>query len=203
MARSRSLFRRHRSIDVGEAGLSPVAGVAAESVEPDRFRQIMLPHMDAAYGYARYLVRDPVAAEDIVQEAFLRALRGFHTYRGDGPRAWLLAIVRHCFIDRAGAERHDAAAAMAAEAEIRDHDTPEAILMRRHEGDMVRATIEDLPEPFREAIVLRELEELSYKEIAALTAAPIGTVMSRLARAREMLGALLLPVLGSERKVGS
>jgi RNA polymerase sigma factor (sigma-70 family) len=201
MARSRSVFRPHRAIDVGEARGSPAAGSSAASGESDRFRGIILPHMDAAYGYARYLIRDPVAAEDIVQEAFLRAFRGFHTYRGDGARAWLLAIVRHCFIDRAGADRHDAAA-MVAEAEIRDDDTPEAILMRRREADMVRATIEDLPEPFREAIVLRELEELSYREISVLTAAPIGTVMSRLARAREMLGALLLPVPATEREVG-
>ena len=164
--------------------------------DADRFRRIMLPHMDAAYNYARHLTRDGTAAEDVVQDAFVRALRGFDGWRGDNPKAWLLAIVRNCHLDTVirrqdplrGAEpveAIDACEAVAAQ--------PQIGLAQRSDAEMLRRTIEGLPEPFREALVLRELEELSYKEIAAITLVPIGTVMSRLARARTMLAALLLP----------
>jgi RNA polymerase sigma factor (sigma-70 family) len=170
-----------------------------------QFRELVLPHLDSAYNFARYLARDPVAAEDIVQEAFLRAFRAFPTYRGGAPKAWLFAIVRNCFLTwagvGAGAARLvvDEGALSPAHAEALanvadpDQDDPESALLRRRDAETVRAVIENLPEPFRETLVLRELEELSYKEIAALTAAPIGTVMSRLARARQMLCDMLLP----------
>jgi len=164
-----------------------------------RFRETVLPHLDAAYNFARYLARDPVAAEDIAQEAFLRAFRAFPTYRGGAPKAWLFAIVRNCFLTWAGQSRGsdrvlvDEGALSAAQAlaltNVADpaQDTPEAALLRRRDAETVRAVIENLPEPFRENLVLRELEELSYKEIAILTCAPIGTVMSRLARGRALL----------------
>ncbi len=168
--------------------------------------------MDAAYNLARYLSRDPIAAEDVVQEAFLRALRAFRTYRGEAAKPWLLAIVRNCFHDWGKANR-DRRGISEEEEDGRygapgrpiddihlDHDTPEVILLRRREVEMVRTTLENLPEPFREALVLRELEDLSYKEIALLTEVPIGTVMSRLARARQMLGEMLLPRVESGRK---
>jgi RNA polymerase sigma-70 factor (ECF subfamily) len=170
-----------------------------------RFRELILPHMDGAYNFARYLTRDATAAEDIVQEAFLRAFRAFPTWRGDAPKAWLFAIVRNCFLtwagQRSGASRAviDEGALSPAQAQALTNvaddaqDTPEAALLRRREIETVRAVIENLPEPFRETLVLREMEELSYKEIAVLTAAPIGTVMSRLARARQMLADMLLP----------
>lgn len=170
-----------------------------------RFRALILPHMDGAYNFARYLTRDAIAAEDIVQEAFLRAFRAFPTWRGDAPKAWLFAIVRNCFLTWAaqrsgqgrtvideGALSESQAHALANVADDAQ-DTPEAALLRRREIETVRAVIENLPEPFRETLVLRELEELSYKEIATLTACPIGTVMSRLARARQMLGEMLMP----------
>jgi RNA polymerase sigma factor (sigma-70 family) len=163
------------------------------SAEADRFRRIMLVHMDAAYGYARYLTRDAAAAEDVVQEAFLRAFRSFATWRGEGARAWLLAIVRRAFLDRAASLPPQPVSCDAAP-EPRDDDTPEAILMRRSEAETVRATIEALPEPFREAIVLRELQDMSYREISDITGAPMGTVMSRLARARQMLAVSLAGV---------
>lgn len=146
----------------------------------------MLPHMNAAYSFARYLTRDPAAAEDIVQDAYLNALRGFDTWRGDSPKAWLLTIVRNCYLATIVARRPDLAA--------EDMDTtsvaatPEDILIQRHDAARVRQAIDRLSQPFREILVLRELEELSYKEIAAIVEAPIGTVMSRLARARQMLG---------------
>lgn len=162
---------------------------AAPPPDPDRFRLLVLPHLDAAYSYARYLARDPVAAEDVVQEAFLRAYRGYPGCRGN-EKAWLLTIVRNCFIDWAKANGRPTPEASAEEAA--DPEDPAMILQRRQDQATVRATIEALPEPFRETLVLRELEELSYKDIAGLTAAPIGTVMSRLARARTMLATMLL-----------
>ena len=169
------------------------------------FRELVLPHLDAAYNLARYLARDATAAEDIVQEAFLRAFRAFGTYRGGPPKAWLFAIVRNCFLtwaatqksggavlveEAALSERDSIALAQAADP---DQDTPEQALLRRRDAEVVRAVIENLPEPFRETLVLREMDELSYKEISALMGAPIGTVMSRLARARQMLADVLLP----------
>jgi len=162
----------------------------------------MLPHMDAAYNFARYLARDPVAAEDIVQEAFLRAFRRFESWRGDSAKAWLLAIVRNCYIDWVRTDRYEESRDTIRDA-TSDPDTPESLLLQTHEAVMLRQTIAALPEPFRETLVLRELEELSYKEIAAITAVPIGTVMSRLARAREMLSVILLDDDKPKRKAQS
>jgi RNA polymerase sigma-70 factor (ECF subfamily) len=158
--------------------------------EAQRFRALVLPHLDAAYGFARYLTRDATSAEDIVQDAFLKAFRGFASFRGGEPRAWLFAIVRTTFLD-AARSRPAWAEPEAAEAIASEDDTPEAAVLRQGEVAMVRGAIEALPEPFRETLVLRELEELSYRQIAEVTSAPIGTVMSRLARARQMLTALL------------
>ena len=184
-------------------------GAGPDADQTRRFRETILPHLDAAYNFARYLTRDPVAAEDIVQEAFLRAFRSFSTYRGEAPKAWLFAIVRNGFLDWAGAAKRsggvlvDEGALSETQAQALsntadpDQDTPESTLLRRREAETVRAVIENLPEPFRETLVLREFDELSYKEIAGLTGAPIGTVMSRLARARQMLCDMLLPHAGS------
>jgi RNA polymerase sigma factor (sigma-70 family) len=146
----------------------------------------MLPHMDAAYSFARYLARDPAAAEDIVQDAYLNALRGFDGWRGDSSKAWLLTIVRNCYLATLPGYRPDLAAEDVHEAGAAS--TPEEILIRRHDAALLRQEIGRLAAPFREVLVLRELEELSYKEIAAIVETPIGTVMSRLARARQMLG---------------
>ncbi|MBW8843132.1 MAG: sigma-70 family RNA polymerase sigma factor [Sphingomonadales bacterium] len=164
----------------------------------------MLPHLDAAYNLARYLTNDASIAEDVVQESFLRAFRSFETYRGGPPRAWLFAILRNCWRDRVGEQirrervvvsdaslseaQSEAVAAVPAES-----DTPEESLARAREVDTVRGVIAALPEPFRETLILREMEDMSYREIASVTGVPIGTVMSRLARAREMLAKLLLP----------
>jgi RNA polymerase sigma-70 factor (ECF subfamily) len=191
----------------------PAPAPGADREQARRFRETVMPHLDAAYNFARYLARDPVAAEDIAQEAFLRAFRAFPDYRGGAPKAWLFAIVRNCFLNwaaqRTGAARLvvdegalSAAQSMAlANVADADQDSPEDALLRRREVETVRAVIENLPEPFRETLVLREMEELSYKEIAALTSAPIGTVMSRLARARQMLADMLLP--GEEAAVAA
>jgi RNA polymerase sigma-70 factor (ECF subfamily) len=171
--------------------LAPDGGGPLDAREMERFRSLMLPHMDGAYGYARFLCRDAALAEDLVQEAYLKACRGFRGYRGGEPRAWLFAVVRSCFLSwrRAPARREEAAPPDPEWAD--EGDTPEEALLRRSAAQGLRAAIEALPEPFRETLVLRELEELSYRELADVTGAPIGTVMSRLARARQMLVAAL------------
>jgi RNA polymerase sigma factor (sigma-70 family) len=200
-------FRPHLAFSRDEAPPPAPArgGPAPDTAQALRFREAVLPHLDAAYNFARYLTRDPVAAEDIVQEAFLRAFRAFPTYRGGAPKAWLFAIVRNGFLDWAGGAKRAGAVVVAegalspaqvtAMANVADpaQETPEAALLRRRDAEAIRAVVENLPEPFRETLVLREFEDLSYKEIAGLTGAPIGTVMSRLARARQMLCDMLLP----------
>ena len=181
--------------------------VGGRDVKPGpelRFRELMLPHLDAAYSLARYLTNDAGMAEDVVQEAFLRAFRSFDSYRGGPPRAWLFAILRNCWRDRVTEqirrERVVVSDATLSEAQAEvvaaipaEGDTPEESLARARDIDTGREVIAGLPEPFRETLVLREMEEMSYREIAAMTGVPIGTVMSRLARAREMLAKLLLP----------
>src|SRR3954470_17916126 len=183
----------HRS----SSGRSAMPDIEAQQ----RFRDLMLPHLDAAYTLARYLARDEDVAQDLVQDAFVRALRGFGNYRGENARAWLLAIVRNLFLSSATARSSDRTVSL--EAYVRpdcgepdgsarelwdpDQDTPETALIRRSESRSVRDLIEALPVPFRETLVLRELEELSYQQIATATGSPVGTVMSRLARARQML----------------
>ena len=170
----------------------------ADHDKAERFRRIMLPYMDAAYNLARYLARDADAAEDIAQEAFLRAYRGFDGWRGDAPKSWLLTIVRNCHLNHVAQNAKVIAAGNVDDwtgdlpSELVERRDPEAVLADKNEATMLRARIEQLPEPFRETLVLRELEELSYKEIATITQVPIGTVMSRLARARQLLADLLL-----------
>ena len=158
------------------------------------FEETVLPHLDAAFNYARWLTRNDSEAEDVVQDAYLRAFRFFSTLRGSDARPWLLAIVRNAWYGRAASRRQfangddlDAAGHVAAE----DAVDPEALLMRRETVDDVRRAIDALPSDFREVIVLREIEGMAYKEIAEVIAAPIGTVMSRLARARDRLSSLL------------
>jgi RNA polymerase sigma-70 factor (ECF subfamily) len=166
---------------------------ATPPVDADGFRRLLLPHLDAAHAFARYLCRDPTVAEDLVQDAYLRAYRGFHGYRGGDAKAWLFAIVRSSFLEWArGQRRRDSFAADDAAEDIADDAaTAEAILLREADDAVVRRAVEALPDPFREAIVLRELQEMSYREIAEITEVPIGTVMSRLARARRLLATAL------------
>jgi RNA polymerase sigma-70 factor (ECF subfamily) len=175
----------------------------ATSADHD-FSQLILPHLDGAYNLARYLTRDPILSEDIVQDAILRAFRAFPQFRGGSPRAWLFAIVRNCSrTAQAGPGSavalvvHEGALGDEALAQLKEHrdpgPTPEEELLSRTEIGRVRSAIEAIPEPFREAVVLRDLEDLSYAEIAEVTGVPIGTVMSRLSRGRSMLAKELLP----------
>ena len=154
----------------------------------------MLPHLDAAYNLARWLTRDPQDAADVVQDAMLRGLRFFGTYRGTNAKAWLLTIVRNTAYSWMKANRRygsDIGEGVSFEDFVSDiaspAEDPEETLIRtgvRHDLDRL---IEGLPAEFRECLVLREIEDLSYKEIAQVTGVPIGTVMSRLARARRLL----------------
>lgn len=159
-----------------------------------RFRDTVLPCLDDAYTLARYLTRSPTDADDLVQEAFARALRYFDGFGGGDPRPWLLAILRNCFYAWLRARRaqqgeplpdpDDAVADVTTDPWGQAPEDPEVALIRIDEAAVVRALVEALPEPFREVLVLREMNDLSYQQIAEVTGAPIGTVMSRLARAR-------------------
>lgn len=155
-----------------------------------RFEAQALPHLDAAYNLARWLARSPADAEDIVQEAMLRAYRAFDGFRGGDARPWLLAIVRNCW-RTAGADakrRNHTALPENDDQTLRSEEPdPEARAAEASEGRRLDALIALLPNEFREVLVLREMEDMSYREIAEVTGAPIGTVMSRLARGRTML----------------
>jgi RNA polymerase sigma-70 factor, ECF subfamily len=151
------------------------------------FEEIVLPHLDAAYRLARWLVRNEYDAEDIVQEASLRALRYFRTFSGGNGRAWFLAIVRtttwgwrrrrfRALTDAFDEEQHSSARPMS---------DPEAVLLHTDDVALIERAMCNLPDGFRELLVLRELKDLSYRELADVMEVPIGTVMSRLSRARQ------------------
>ena len=170
----------------------------------DEFRKQVLPHLDAAYNLARFFTRDATLSEDVVQDAVIRAYRGFAGFRGDSPKAWLLAIVRNCCRTAVSAPKSVAGLTIH-ESGISEEDSkelsnvrdpnpdPEQQAIQQDEIGRVRSAIEAIPEPFREVVVLRDMEDLSYAEIAEVTGAPIGTVMSRLARGRAILASALLP----------
>jgi RNA polymerase sigma factor (sigma-70 family) len=154
------------------------------------FEALALPHMDAAYNLARWLSRSPADADDIVQDAMLRAFRAFEQFRGENIRPWLLAIVRNCWRNRAGDAHRRGHTALTAEddqALMFEGPDPESQALCASEGRRLQAMIAGLPEEFRTVLILREMEDMSYREIAEATRAPIGTVMSRLARARALL----------------
>ena len=158
--------------------------------QPMNFEETLIPHLDAAYYLARWLMRNDADAQDVVQEAYLRALRFFDGFYGKNPRAWLLTIVRNtCYTSLRKNRASDFSCDFdeAARDWESDEPDPETLQVMKVEKQLVVDAIEDLPIEFREVVILREFEELSYKEIAAVTGIPIGTVMSRLARARKRL----------------
>lgn len=161
---------------------------------PD-FERVVLPHLDAAHNLARWLVRDPGLAQDVVQDAAVRAISAYPGYRGGDARAWWLRIVRNVAYDMLAARRRMAGVPVD-EALADTAATPEAALGQRKSHAELDRTLAALPPELREALVLRELEGLSYKEIAVVTGVPVGTVMSRLWRARQ---ALLRTRAGGER----
>jgi RNA polymerase sigma-70 factor (ECF subfamily) len=153
----------------------------------------VLPHLDAAYRFARWLARSPSDADDITQEAMLRAFRGFEGLRGGDVKSWLLAIVRNCHLTALIQQRRRGLVPLPEEGDgdalVSTAPGPESDSMRRDDERTLERLMAELPDEHREVLVLREIEELGYREIASVTQVPIGTVMSRLARARAALKA--------------
>jgi RNA polymerase sigma-70 factor (ECF subfamily) len=173
----------------------PVSNSGDEADKALRFREAALPYLNDVYTLARYLLRNPADAEDAAQECYLRALKHFDTYRGPAMKPWLLAILRN--VCRAEFSRRAASPSTTIEntPEAADEpplwheeqQTPEEQMLRERDAVAIRRLIDALAEPFRETFVLREVNNLSYREIAEAVGVPVGTVMSRLARARAML----------------
>jgi RNA polymerase sigma factor (sigma-70 family) len=159
----------------------------------DNFERIVLPHLDDAYTLARYLLRDEHDAQDAVQDAVLRALRHFEGYRDGDARAWLLAIVRNCCLTWQRRHRNDRVVAPLAEelTLVSDARETDSRAIERSERAAIERAVAALPTEFREVIVLREVQDLSYREISDIVGVPIGTVMSRLSRGRKRLAELL------------
>jgi RNA polymerase sigma-70 factor (ECF subfamily) len=168
----------------------------------ERFEQAVLPHLDAAYNLARWLTRNEQDAQDVTQESFLRAFRFFDGYQGGNMRAWLLAIVRNtCYTWLRQNRPPDSAVEFNEEIhseELSGGVDPEIQVLANADKETVHRALEELPEIFREVLVLREMEGMSYKEIADVASVSLGTVMSRLARARTRLRESLGAALGKE-----
>jgi len=174
---------------------APLQQAAVKRISPGdanaRFRSVVLPHLDDAYALARWLTGSRADSEDVVQEACVRALRGIGNFSNGNARAWVLTIVRHTTYSWLQKNRpaavvlvEDIEAVSCTHSRELDVETPETALIAQDEATLLEAAIATLPAPLRETLVLREVQELSYREIAEVTGVPIGTVMSRLARAR-------------------
>ena len=177
----------------------------ASSSHDDRplagFEELALPLFDALYNFARWLVHDSHDAEDLVQETYLKALRSFASFQpGTNFRAWMFRILRNNFLSSRSKLERRMTVAMDSEEDgpelAVDTETPETILMSRFNSQLMRRAIDDLPVQYREALLLCEVEEMSYQEIAEILTIPIGTVMSRLARARKAVRESLLSAPG-------
>jgi RNA polymerase sigma-70 factor (ECF subfamily) len=168
----------------------------AEQERMRTFQAAALPHLDDVYTLARYLMRNTQDAEDAVQECYLRALRHFDSYRGPAMKPWLLAILRNvCNAEFARRSKEEVPTDYTQNGSLAEEmpmwqepqASPEKMMVRQQDTATIRRLVAELPDPFREAIVLREMNNLSYQEIAQVAGVPVGTVMSRLARARAML----------------
>ena len=175
-----------------------------EKEKARKFELMVMPHLDSAYNLARWLTRDEANAEDLVQMAYLRAFKFFDGFRGDDARAWLLTIVRNAYFTSLRDNQHETGhvsfdeemhVSLDEQMGLAAND-PEQVLVARDTQRMVNQALEKMPSVFREVIVLKEINELSYKEIADITDVPLGTVMSRLARGRKMLGDYLKKAVG-------
>jgi RNA polymerase sigma-70 factor (ECF subfamily) len=202
MDASSSPIDEEGDVDLASFGADVHDGRAGQDLSDEgrlRFETLALRHLDAAYNLARWLVRNDDDANDIVQDAYLRALRAFGGFRGDNARPWLLAIVRNTAFTWLRKNRLSHLHVSYEEeihSEVREQDgpepeTPERHALRTEDRRAVNDALARLPVELREAVVLRELEELSYREIAVIQAVPIGTVMSRLSRGRQQLGRYL------------
>jgi RNA polymerase sigma-70 factor (ECF subfamily) len=175
-----------------------------ESIKQARFEEMIMPHLDAAYNLARWLTRNEHDAQDVVQDAFLRAFKFFNGFHGTNGRSWLLSIVRNASYNWLQKNRKNELTTVfdeelhGPEAVVTDQLAP---LLRDADQQLVRQAMEELPVEFREVTILRELEGMSYKEIAEITEIPIGTVMSRLARARKQLQTQLTERFRQERSL--
>jgi RNA polymerase sigma-70 factor (ECF subfamily) len=173
-----------------------------DTARRERFEQAVLPHLDAAYSLARWLTRNDQDAQDVTQEACLRAFRFFDGYQGGNMRSWLLTILRNtCYTWLNQNRRPDTTEIFNEEIhspEFSGVADPEVQVLASADKETLRHALEELPDVFREALVLREIEGLSYKEIADVTSVSLGTVMSRLARARARLRESLSVSLGEE-----
>jgi RNA polymerase sigma-70 factor (ECF subfamily) len=170
--------------------------------ERGRFAEAMLPHLDAAYNLARWLTRTSHDAEDVVQEAYYRALKFFGGFRGSNGRTWLLQVVRNTAYTWLQQHRaHELTVALDEERspEASEALNPEKLAIQRADRELIRQAIEELPVAYREVVVLRELEGLQYQQIAEVAGIPLGTVMSRLARARGRLQERLTHCVDEER----
>jgi RNA polymerase sigma factor (sigma-70 family) len=187
--------RAHASSAKAGQRAMPIENSRDDSEKAQRFRDAALPHLDDVYTLARYLLRDATDAEDAVQECYLRALKHFDSYRGPAMKPWLFAILRNVcnaeFARRASSPTAaiDDLPESAEQAPLwhEAQETPETQILRSRDASAIRQLVAALAEPFRETFVLREIHNLSYRQIADIIEAPVGTVMSRLARARTML----------------
>jgi RNA polymerase sigma-70 factor (ECF subfamily) len=187
--------RAHAISNKAGPGTMPVKAANDDPERARRFRDAALPHLDDVYTLARYLLRDATDAEDAVQECFLRALKHFDSYRGPAMKPWLFAILRNVcraeYARRASAptDTIDDVPEEAGQTPLwrEAQETPETEMLRQRDAGAIQRLVAALAEPFRETFVLREIHNLSYREIAAVAEVPVGTVMSRLARARAML----------------
>ncbi|WP_239483056.1 RNA polymerase sigma factor [Paraburkholderia sp. C35] len=196
-----------------ETGKQAQGDARAEAARSLRFQQMALPHLDAAYNLARWLCGNGHDADDVVQEAFMRAYRFFDTFHGETARPWLLAIVRRTWYTEWRRRSGGVNATIEFDENLDDatfegwsssSPDPEALMMRDEDTRLVHEALEQLPVEYREVLILRELEELSYREIATIADLPVGTVMSRLARGRRKLATVLttLQSKGSPRSKG-
>src|SRR5216110_3224004 len=174
---------------------------AAQGHELASFEETMLPHMDAAHNLARWLLRNEQDAQDVVQEAYLRAFKSFAGFHGGNGRAWLLTIVRNTSYTLLKKNRSvDFTTSFDEEIHLAGHESvsPATILEHSEDADLIKEAMDELPAEFREILALRHQEGLSYKEIAEIAQIPPGTVMSRLARARAKLKECLAGRIGKE-----
>jgi RNA polymerase sigma factor (sigma-70 family) len=172
-----------------KAGRGMMAGNGSDANQDKarRFRDAALPHLDDVYTLARYLLHNTADADDAVQECYLRALRYFDTFRGTEIKPWLFAILRNVCRGEFARRSHATLTMDDIPLWQEEQASPETEMLHQRDTEAIRRLVAELPDPFREAIVVREVNELSYSEIADVVGVPIGTVMSRLARARSML----------------